>query len=371
MRARTWSGAVVDYASLSASERRFMPPAVAVSTVAFALYPPEEAVIGDPEAGETGADRAARGSAEDARPWTERTAETDRATGPGAEKPDAATLWIPLVRRTRQPFQGVWALPGGSIPWDETLSESAERTLRSTVGRDPGYLEQLYAFGGLERSGQAQRLVTIAYWALYGERDLAARPVGEPSAVVAGAPTPAEPARWDDPVTRFVGRSGAWNADPPGPDGTGAVGPGTAGLGSTGPRGTGPTALTDGPRSATLVAEPVSAEPRFENIAWFSADRLPELAFDHADIVEYALWRLRMKTEYAAVAHRFLGPVFTLAQLRQVHEAILGHEVDPANFRRQALAQGHLVDTGQTETGTRHRPAKLYRFRGDPEHAGT
>lgn len=247
---------MVDYASMSASERRYAPPAVAVSAVAFALGAPEGAELGD-------AGNAAVGTAD---------------AGEALE----GTLWLPLVRRTREPFAGVWALPGGPIPWDETLAESAERTLRATVGRSPGYLEQLYAFGDVERSGRGQRLVTIAYWALYGENDLAAQ-----------AEFPAE----------------------------------------------------------------------VENIAWFSADRLPELAFDHADIVEYALWRMRMKTEYAAVAHRFLGGTFTLAQLRRVHEAILGTEVDPANFRRQALAQGHLVDTGEVETGTRHRPAKLYRFR--------
>ncbi|GAA2180316.1 NUDIX domain-containing protein [Leucobacter tardus] len=253
----------MDYSRLSASERRTAPPAIAVSAVAFALGAPEGAELGD--SGDTGpAGGGAGAGATDA--------------GEAAE----GTPWLPLVRRTREPFAGVWALPGGPIPWDETLAESAERTLRATVGASPGYLEQLYAFGDVERSGRGQRLVTIAYWALYGENDLVAP------------------------------------ADPP-------------------------------------------VEP--ENIAWFSADRLPELAFDHADIVEYALWRLRMKTEYAAVAHRFLGGTFTLAQLRRVHEAILGTEVDPANFRRQALAQGHLVDTGDVETGTRHRPAKLYRFR--------
>src|SRR5690606_4144930 len=101
------------------------------------------------------------------------------------------------------------------------------------------------------------------------------------------------------------------------------------------------------------------------NVAWFSADRLPQLAFDHAEIVEYALWRLRVKTEYSSVAHRFLGPEFTLAQLRRVHEAILGQAVDPANFRRQSLASGHLVETGDYLTGSAHRPAKLYRFRDD------
>lgn len=258
----------MSYGSMSVSERRLLPPAVAVSTVAFALRPPEGALL-----------------------------------GPGAPEVEGAeaTIWLPLVRRTRLPFSGNWALPGGPIPWNETLVDTALRTLRAAVLQDPGYLEQLYSFGAVERSAEAQRLVTIAYWALYGEQDVAASHAG-------------------------------------------------------------------------IVEDPLAeADP---NVAWFSADALPELAFDHGEIVAYALDRLRSKTEYSTVAYRFLGRKFTLAQLRAVREAILGEAIDPANFRRQALAQGHLVDTGELTSGDRHRPARLYEFAGaagskaDPERIG-
>ncbi len=301
------------YETLSATERRTLPPAVAVSTVAFALHPPEG---------------AARKTAEE----------------------DGPTLWIPLVRRTRAPFLGHWALPGGPTQWDETLSDTALRTLRDAVLRDPGYLEQLYSFGGIERSAEAQRLVTIAYWALYGEHDLAAR-AGDRRSVaeddgrtvrenVTGRPESRENAaitrRWDDP----------------GP--VGAPSPSRA-----------PAVAEERGQAAGWNPMVDPGSDRGHNVAWFSADRLPDLAFDHAEIVGYALTRLRVKTEYASVAHRFLRPEFTLGQLRAVHEAILGHRVDPANFRRQALAQGTLVDTGEFETGTRHRPARLYRFRDE------
>ncbi|HIY65175.1 MAG TPA: NUDIX domain-containing protein [Candidatus Agrococcus pullicola] len=244
---------------MSASERRQAPPAVAVSTVVFALHPPAGAFVGDD-------------------------------TGEFVEDPDgdAVTIWIPLVRRTRPPFEGTWALPGGPIEWNETLIDTALRNLLAAVGQEPGYLEQLYSFGGLERSAEAQRVVTIAYWALYSAHEDA--------------------------------ESGA------------------------------------------------QAGSSDQNVAWFSADSLPRLAFDHADIVDYALQRLRLKTSYSTVAYRFLGEVFTLGQLRQVHEAVLGQRVDPANFRRQVLAQGHLVDTGETQKGTPFRPARLYRFRAGPDH---
>lgn len=99
-----------------------------------------------------------------------------------------------------------------------------------------------------------------------------------------------------------------------------------------------------------------------ENVGWFSADDLPELAFDHRLIVEYALWRLRTKMEYSRIAHAFLGERFTLAQLREVHEAVLGRPLDPANFRRTIESSGAVVATGDYLTGTRHRPPRLYRY---------
>lgn len=316
---------------LSVSERRTLPPAIAVSTVAFALHPPADALIPErPEsehpAGAAPSDRsgAAGGAgAADARPGT--------------------TLWIPLVRRTRAPFDGRWALPGGPTEWHETLSDTALRTVHDAVHRAPGYLEQLYAFGAVERSAEAQRLVTIAYWALYGERELAREPSppSTPRADEADGPR-----RWDEAPVVPARRTG---------------------LAKTLARLEAQRRSAEGGAGGDDAEErPGSLRPD-PNVAWFSADRLPELAFDHAEIIAYALWRLRVKTEYASVAHRFLGREFTLAQLRRVHEAILGTEVDPANFRRQMLASGELVDTGELLTGTPHRPAKLYRFAEEPD----
>lgn len=98
------------------------------------------------------------------------------------------------------------------------------------------------------------------------------------------------------------------------------------------------------------------------NVCWFDADDLPDLAFDHRTIVDYALWRLRTKMEYSRIAHAFIGDVFTLAQLREVHEAVLGRDLDPANFRRMIEASDSVVPTGEVLTGTKHRPPKLYRY---------
>jgi len=99
-----------------------------------------------------------------------------------------------------------------------------------------------------------------------------------------------------------------------------------------------------------------------ENVQWFDEDELPDLAFDHRAIIDYALERLRTKLEYSRIAHAFLGETFTMAELRAVHEVVLRKRLDPANFRRTMEASGSLVDTGERLSGTRHRPPALYRF---------
>jgi 8-oxo-dGTP diphosphatase len=216
------------------SERLAQPPALAISTVIFALRP----------------------SAASGRP----------------------TLWLPLVRRIREPFRGMWALPGGPLTQADSLLDAAARNLRDTTGLAPSYLEQLYAFGGLHRS-PSQRVVSIIYWAMV-------------------QPTEAEMAQ------------------------------------------------------------------ESENVKWFRADGLTELAFDHNHIVDYALWRLRNKMAYGSIAYHLLGEKFTLAQVREVYEAVLNRTVDPANFRRQLKQTAHIEATDEYLQGGKHRPPRLYRYTG-------
>ena len=72
---------------------------------------------------------------------------------------DRASVVLPLVRRTRDPHEGAWALPGGWLDAAEELETAASRTLAETTGLAPSYLEQLYAFGDVHRS--PTRVVSI------------------------------------------------------------------------------------------------------------------------------------------------------------------------------------------------------------------
>ena len=89
-----------------------------------------------------------------------------------------------------------------------------------------------------------------------------------------------------------------------------------------------------------------------------------ELAFDHAQIVRDAVERVRVDLELRGIATAFVGPTFTLAELRAVYEAVWGVHLDGANFRRSILAEdGLVIPTGRRARpgSTGGKPAELYR----------
>jgi 8-oxo-dGTP diphosphatase len=101
-----------------------------------------------------------------------------------------------------------------------------------------------------------------------------------------------------------------------------------------------------------------------DRLRWWSIYDLPSLAFDHADILSYALTRLRYKLEYTAVGFELLPEVFTLTELQTAYEIVLGEELDKRNFRRKILGAGVIEPAGGYRTGE-GRPARLYHYRDD------
>jgi 8-oxo-dGTP diphosphatase len=94
---------------------------------------------------------------------------------------------------------------------------------------------------------------------------------------------------------------------------------------------------------------------------WWNIYNLPDLAFDHGRIVDYALQRLRWKLEWTALGFLLLPQEFTLSELQSVYETVLNEPLDKRNFRRKILAADVLEETNNRRQGD-HRPAKLYRF---------
>jgi 8-oxo-dGTP diphosphatase len=97
---------------------------------------------------------------------------------------------------------------------------------------------------------------------------------------------------------------------------------------------------------------------------WWPVDCLPELAFDHNEIVGYALRRLRYKLEYTALGFELLPDEFTLSEIQHTYEMILGEKLDKRNFRRRILGAGIIEPTPHLRGGE-GRPARLYRYRPD------
>ncbi|MBP9093810.1 NUDIX hydrolase [bacterium] len=95
--------------------------------------------------------------------------------------------------------------------------------------------------------------------------------------------------------------------------------------------------------------------------AWFSLSKLPQLAFDHLSIIEYAHQRIANKLDYSNVGFELLPEKFTLTELQLVHEAVLGESLDKRNFRRKILQQG-IVEPSKEWQKTGRKPAQLYRF---------
>lgn len=96
---------------------------------------------------------------------------------------------------------------------------------------------------------------------------------------------------------------------------------------------------------------------------WFSLHDLPPLAFDHAEILDYARLRLRYKVEYTNVVYSLLPDTFTLTELQRVYELILGRALDKRNFRKKIGALDLVEPIGGQRRVGAHRPAKLYRFK--------
>lgn len=102
---------------------------------------------------------------------------------------------------------------------------------------------------------------------------------------------------------------------------------------------------------------------RVTGIAWYPIDKIPNLAFDHNQILDYGYRRLKNKLEYSPVAFEVLPELFTLGDLYQFYTTILGEGFsDYSNFRTRLLKLGFLYDTGVKTSRGAGRPASLYRF---------
>ncbi|MBP9738858.1 NUDIX hydrolase [Candidatus Saccharibacteria bacterium] len=99
-----------------------------------------------------------------------------------------------------------------------------------------------------------------------------------------------------------------------------------------------------------------------EETVFFPIDSLPDLAYDHRDIIVYAHERLSAKLTYTNAVYGLLPKRFTLTQLQSAYESVFGRELDKRNFRKKFLSLGLIHETEEMHRSGAHRPAKLHEF---------
>jgi len=105
----------------------------------------------------------------------------------------------------------------------------------------------------------------------------------------------------------------------------------------------------------------VKTDDRYTDIAWFPVDELPELAYDHSEIISYWLERLKWKITYSTISLSLMPDKFTLSELQKVFEIVLKKELDKRNFRKKMLKSKVIEDTWEKKTIWVPRPAALFR----------
>lgn len=116
---------------------------------------------------------------------------------------------------------------------------------------------------------------------------------------------------------------------------------------------------------ALIASDRITLKPASDatEAAWFAFDELPELAFDHREIVEKAHERLVAKLDYSTIAFQFTPKQFTLSELQNVYETIRAETLDKRNFRKWILARNLVEATGLECRVGSHRPAQLFHFK--------
>jgi ADP-ribose pyrophosphatase YjhB (NUDIX family) len=117
--------------------------------------------------------------------------------------------------------------------------------------------------------------------------------------------------------------------------------------------------------TAYLGLVPLGIDPAVPaDTAWHPLDRLPELAFDHREIVLAGRERLRAKLSYTNIGFALAPAEFALSELRSLYAAALGHDLSTTNLQRVLLRRGVLEETGERRLPGRAggRPATVYRF---------
>lgn len=186
-------------------------------------------------------------------------------------------LKLLLQKRDFEPYKGAWSLVGGFVKENEAVADTAKRVLTELTGLKDLYMQQVGAFGNLNRD-PGERVISVAYYALIN-------------------------------IDKY-------NKD--------------------------------------LIDK--------HNAYWEDITNLPELYFDHNEMINKAHELLKQKVSREPIGFNLLPSLFTLNQLQTLHEAILGEEIDKRNFRKKVKDMPFIEKTNSIDKLGSRKGAYLYRY---------
>ena len=192
-----------------------------------------------------------------------------------------------------------WCLPGGRIRHGENLEAAAYRSLRERTGLNEVFLQQFHTFGDVMRYTYFSKQETLAKLGL------------------------------SDAVSKnFASRD-----------------------------------VSVGYYALVEFAEVVPTPDFFtDECRWWDIDQIPPLLFDHNNMIKLALKTLRRQLSYQPVGYNLLPEKFTMPDLQQLYETILGQLLDRRNFQKRMLGYAILERLEERKTGGAHKAPYLYRF---------
>lgn len=219
-----------------------------------------------------------------------------------------------LVKRDNYPFKDKWCIPGGFVGIRETIDDAAKRILEIETNLHDIYMEQLYTFGNVDRDPR-MRVISTAYMALVDKNRLKDHLSNNAS--------------WfqmnileDEKEIQVT--------------------------------------FDNGIENFSITVEKVLKNPTSDRYEYV-VKKNSNLAFDHAKIVVSGIFRLKNKVDYTDIVFNMMPKYFTLGELQQVYEVILGKKLlDPA-FRR--IIKDKVEKTDKMQTGGGHRPSVLFQYK--------
>ena len=234
-------------------------------------------------------------------------------------------LKLLLIQRKNHPFLGKWAIPGGFVDMDESTETAAYRELKEETSiTDDVYLEQLYTFSEPNRDPR-MRVISTAYMALTPSSNINKTKSGDD----------ASDAKWFNvkrTVVNETENSITWNICLSSDD--------------------------DALIMNYLVKNEFTAHTTNTTITYHEETSNTGLAFDHIEIINMALQRLKNKVSYTNIAFHLLPEYFTLTELQNIYEILLNEELVKPNFRKKIKPM--VIKTNRRKRNVGYNPPYLY-----------